>query len=359
MRVAGLCESAEPSDPFHCSIHLTKTGDMESLKEMNTFGIAANAEAIWRCRSELSLRKASARLAREQQPYYILGGGANVLFARDFPGVIIHPTGRKREILEGDQTSILVRAEAGLEWDRLVAWAVARNLWGVECLSGIPGSVGAAPVQNIGAYGAEVGDVLEWVEAVDLTTGASVQLKREELRLGYRDSIFKHELRGTHVIYAIVVRLYREPLRPIPLSRLHVAPGEPYKENPKWVRKKVLSVRGAKLPDVREVGSAGSFFKNAELPLEQIEALRARYPDIPVYPSRPGMAKIASGWLIEQCGWKGYREGPVGVYPKQALVLVNYGGATGAQVLALRDKIVRDVAEKRGVHLEPEVNIVA
>lgn len=331
---------------------------MVSLLEMNTFRIDAKAQEVCRFADVETLREISRRVTLDGLSHYILGRGANVLFTRDFPGVIIHPEARGISVVEENSEFVTLRVEAGLEWDDLVWYTVAQDFWGLERLSGIPGSVGASPVQNIGAYGTEVSDVLVNVEVMEIATQRVLVVSAEELQFGYRDSIFKRAWRGTHVVFAVSFRLSRGLKEPFSADRLGIREGEVYEETPSWVRERVLSIRRGKLPEVSELGSAGSFFKNLEIPEEELFRVEQLFPGIPIYPARLGYVKLSSGWLIDQCGWKGYREGSVGVYPRQALVLVNYGGAIGEDIVRLSAKIVDDVYRKSGLRLEPEVNFV-
>lgn len=258
---------------------------------------------------------------------------------------------------EGDE--VFVRVEAGAEWDDVVAWAVGEGLWGVENLSLIPGKAGAAPVQNIGAYGAEAKEVIERVETFLPATGNELILSAEHCDFGYRDSVFKHALRGRAVITAVTLRLHRTPHPALAygdLQREVEARGGATLEN---IREAVCAIRRAKLPDPAVLGNAGSFFKNPVVARAEAERLRAAHPDMPLYPTAdPARVKLAAGWLIDRAGMKGYREGRVGVHDRQALVLVNLGGATGSEVIDLARKVQRAVAERFGVEIAPEVNLL-
>ena len=254
--------------------------------------------------------------------------------------------------------AVAVRAEAGVEWDDLVAWAVERDLWGIENLSLIPGKVGAAPVQNIGAYGAEAKDAIESVEMFCTDTCNTLILSREHCAFGYRESVFKHALRGRVVITAVTFRLSRRPRPDLgygDLLRETEARGGATLRN---IREAVCAIRRSKLPDTAVLGNAGSFFKNPVVEAAVAERLRTDYPALPLYPAAEGRMKLAAGWLIEQAGMKGHREGCVGVHDRQALVLVNYGGATGSEVLALAHKVQEAVRAKFGVEIAAEVNVL-
>lgn len=290
--------------------------------------------------------------------WMVLSGGNNILFTQDYDGLLLTPVSQRIEPLRDDGGSVCVRVDAGVEWDDLVAWAVERGLWGIENLSLIPGKAGAAPVQNIGAYGREAGDVIERVEMYCVESGAMLTLDRAHCGFGYRDSVFKRELRGRVVITAIEVRLSRTP-------QPHLGYGDVEREvearggaTLRNIREAVCAIRRAKLPDTAVMGNAGSFFKNPVVERSTAEKLRAEYPDLPCYPTPDGaQVKLAAGWLIDRAGMKGYRTGCVGVHDRQALVLVNTGGATGGEVLALARTVQAKVREHFGVEIDTEVNI--
>jgi UDP-N-acetylmuramate dehydrogenase len=292
------------------------------------------------------------------EPLLILGGGTNLLLTGDFSGTVIHPVNRTLEISceEGDEVRVL--AGAGINWDAFVQWSLDRNYGGLENLSGIPGTVGAAPVQNIGAYGAEAGQSIREVKVVDIDNGTESSLTGEQCLFGYRDSIFKKPGKQNWLIWEVEFSLSRAPIPKVTYEPLAEAL-EGFK-NPSLlqVREAVIRIRNSKLPDPELTGNAGSFFKNPVVTDTVIDLLQMRYPGIPVFLQEGGSGKIPAGWLIEQCGWKGFRKGPVGVYPKQALVLVNYGGATAAQILDLVNRIEESVFEKFGIRLEREVRVV-
>ena len=288
----------------------------------------------------------------------VLAGGNNILFTQDFDGVLLTPRAASIDVVAETPDAVAVRAEAGVEWDDLVAWAVERDLWGIENLSLIPGKVGAAPVQNIGAYGAEAKDAIESVEMFCTDTCNTLILSREHCAFGYRESVFKHALRGRVVITAVTFRLSRRPRPDLgygDLLRETEARGGATLRN---IREAVCAIRRSKLPDTAVLGNAGSFFKNPVVEAAVAERLRTDYPALPLYPAAEGRMKLAAGWLIEQAGMKGHREGFVGVHDRQALVLVNYGGATGGEVLALAHKVQEAVRAKFGVEIAAEVNVL-
>lgn len=291
--------------------------------------------------------------------WYVLSGGNNILFTKDIDTLLITPCDNRIEVIAYEGDKVRVKVGAGVEWDDLVAWAVERNLWGIENLSLIPGKAGAAPVQNIGAYGAEAKDVIRNVEMYFVEGGNFVTLAAEHCAFGYRESVFKHSLKGRVIITAIEIELskvanprlgYGDVVREVE------ARGGATLAN---IRDAICSIRRSKLPDTAVLGNAGSFFKNPIVEQEVAEKLLAEYPDMPHYPAaKEGKVKLAAGWLIDKAGMKGYKEGNVGVHERQALVLVNLGGATGGEVIAFAHKVVEKVKEKFGIEISPEVNVL-
>ncbi len=326
-----------------------------SLKTFNTFGINA------KCRQLILIEDISEieHCFCIKEPCLILGGGSNLLFTRDFEGTIVRLDIKGIEKTEDDGASVLLRVAAGVEWDELTSYALHYEYYGIENLIGIPGRVGSSPVQNIGAYGVEVKNTIEKVEGFYVASGDPFTLTNTECRFGYRSSIFKNELRGKCLITHVYFRLSRVPQFILTYQELKEELAR--RELPVTLRNVshiILKLRDRKLPDVKKIGSAGSFFKNPIIEKERFEALQADYPLLVHYPWREGKVKLAAGQLIELCGWKGYRAGDAGVYPQQALVIVNYGNATGEEIAMLYRKIERSVEEKFGVLIEPEVNIV-
>ncbi len=326
------------------------------LADRNSFHVRQRAARL----VEFETTDDLAAFFKEGAParWTVLAGGNNILFTQDFDGVLLTPRGMSIDIVAETPDAVAVRAAAGVEWDDLVAWAVERELWGIENLSLIPGKVGAAPVQNIGAYGAEAKDTIQSVEMFCTDTRNTLILSKEHCAFGYRESVFKHALRGRVVITAVTFRLSRRPQPELgygDLLRETEARGGATLRN---IRDAVCAIRRSKLPDTAVLGNAGSFFKNPVVETAAAERLRADYPAMPLYPAGEGRTKLAAGWLIEQAGMKGYREGCVGVHERQALVLVNYGGATGGEVLALAHKVQRAVHTKFGVEIAAEVNVL-
>lgn len=325
-----------------------------SLKEHNTFGIEAKCSRFLEYATVEEAQRVVGLL--QDTPYIIIGGGSNLLLTRDYEGTVVHSAIRGVELLPGE----MLRCGSGEAWDSVVDYCVSHGLYGVENLSLIPGDVGASAVQNIGAYGAEVKDFIVSVEAVEIATGQLCTFSNAECRYGYRDSRFKHEWKNrylvTHVTYRLSPvfhpRLDYGNIR-AELERQGIA--EP---TPRQLRQVIIDIRRAKLPDPQETGNAGSFFMNPVVSREKFEVLLAEYPQMPHYCVDDSHEKIPAGWMIDQCGWKGRSLGRAGVHDKQALVLVNCGGATGQEIVDLCHAIQHDVHEKFGIDIYPEVNIV-
>ena len=329
-----------------------------NLANRNSFGVVESAATLVEFDTVDDLREYFATAKPER--WYVLGAGNNTLFTKFYDGALIVPKSGARTILSDDGERVDIRVEAAHDWDELVAWSVEQGLWGIENLSAIPSSVGAAPVQNIGAYGAEAKDAITVVEYFDTRTMQVVRLSNEECRFAYRESIFKQELKGVAIILAVEFRLSRTP-------RPNLGYGDVIKEVEARggatlgnIRDAICAIRGSKLPDPKVLGNAGSFFKNPIVAREVAEALLERYVDMPHYPvaGDDTKVKLAAGWLIDKSGLKGYRAGAVGVHERQALVLVNYGGATGGQVIALAEYVCGEVKRNFGVEISPEVNIL-
>ncbi len=328
------------------------------LRSLNTFHVAARAPRLLRVADAAALPDALAAVA--PSPLLVLGSGSNVLLAADPEGAVLCFENRDVAILEHRADHAVVRAGAGVVWHELVMWSLAQGLSGLENLALIPGTVGAAPIQNIGAYGAQVGEFIQSVEAWDTTHQEWVQLDQADCRFGYRDSVFKQEA-DRYLITAVQFRL---PL--LHALRLNYAGiGEELQamgvEQPVAadVAHAVIAIRRRKLPDPDVLGNAGSFFKNPMLPREQAEVLRQQHPELPVFPGDDeGSRKLSAAWMIQACGWKGQREGDAGVSPNHALVLVNHGNATGAELLAFARRISASVLDTFGVPIEPEPRLV-
>lgn len=332
-----------------------------NLQPYNTFGVAARAASIALIRSQEDALALLEHIWLTERQLLILGGGSNVLLVRDWAGVVALIRLEGLTVIEETDTHVWVKAGSGHNWHQCVMWSVERGLGGIENLALIPGSVGAGPMQNIGAYGMELSDSFVQLEAMHLRNGKVRTFSREECQFGYRTSYFKEEGRGQWLILSVTLKLSKKPELKLDYGnvREEVAKLSP-NPTPADVAKAVMTIRRSKLPDPAELGNAGSFFKNPEVPLARAEALKSQFPDLPVYPAQnPDKRKLAAGWLIEQCGLKGYRRGACGVHERQALVLVNYGGATGREILDLALYVQEKVQSKFDIMLEPEVNIIA
>nr|WP_092674876.1 UDP-N-acetylmuramate dehydrogenase [Hymenobacter arizonensis] len=342
-----------------------------SLRPYNTFGLDVQARYFARFTSADELRQLLQLPELQGVEKLILGGGSNLLFTQDFNGVVLKNEIRGLEIIseDGDTNTALVRAGAGESWHGLVEYTLDQNLSGIENLSLIPGTVGAAPLQNIGAYGAELRDTFEHLEALSLASGEVRLFNAAECGFGYRESVFKNTLKNQFVVTAVVLRLHRKahPSGYEPnvrygaitetLAELGIE-GEP---TPHDVSRAVVHIRRSKLPDPAQVGNAGSFFKNPEVSQAKFDQLKSENPEIPGYPV-PGGVKVPAAWLIERAGWKGLRRGPGegthGVHDRQALVLVHHGGASGNDLRQLAEEIITSVRQQFGIELHPEVNIL-
>lgn len=336
---------------------MTQVFEHVDLTGRNSFHVKQHAARLVEFETAEELRALFAGGAPEC--WTVLAGGNNILFTRDYDGLLVTPVSQRIALLDECGGEVRVRVDAGVEWDDLVEWAVRHELWGIENLSLIPGKAGAAPVQNIGAYGREAKDVIRRVEMYCVESGSMLTLDAAHCEFGYRESIFKHALKGRVVITAIEIGLSRTP-------QPHLGYGDVEREvearggaTLRNIRDAIIAIRQAKLPDTAVLGNAGSFFKNPSVELSVAERLQAEWPEMPLYPSQEaGKAKLAAGWLIDRAGMKGYREGSVGVHERQALVLVNHGGATGSEVIALARKVQAAVRDKFDVEIDTEVNIL-
>lgn len=330
-----------------------------SLQPFNTFGIQAHARYFAPFTTVDELKELLSYKQQATNPRLILGGGSNILLTKDFDGLILKNEVGRIEVVQEDQEYIYVKAGAGVNWHQFVLYCIDKNYAGVENLSLIPGNCGASPMQNIGAYGVEIKDVFHELEAFHIEDQVIKTFSLEECQFGYRESVFKRQYKGQFVIISITYRLRKRPLFNTSYGAInqeleHMGVKE---LSIQAISQAVINIRTSKLPDWREVGNAGSFFKNPQVSNAKYLELKEVYPSIVGYPQGEG-TKLAAGWLIEQCGWKGYRKGDAGCYPKQALVLVNYGNATGGDVYALSEEIIQSVKDKFGVELEREVNVI-
>lgn len=327
------------------------------LLPYNTFQVCATAHFFANFSSIENLRAIITECKERALNWYVLGGGSNILFTDSFEGVIIHPTGKDIEI----DSSGLIIAQSGVIWDDFIEWTIEHGYCGIENLSYIPGTVGASPVQNIGAYGSQAADAIEWVEYFDTESMTLCTISNSDCEFGYRESIFKGSLKDRVIITRVAYRLSKDftpqsakldygDLR----SKVETMQGG---ISPINIRTAVTEIRRSKLPEPDEVGNAGSFFKNPIVTTQKFEELQRQYPEIPSYPAPDGV-KLPAGWLIDKAGFKGHREGFIGVHPKQALVLVNYGGGTAHDILSLAEKIIAKVQKDFGVEISMEVNIL-
>ena len=331
-----------------------------SLKNHHTFGIDVKARYWVNCSHIHDICDAIDFQKKQNLPLLILGGGSNLLFTRDFEGVVLKINLLGKEKIQETDDFVWVKAYAGENWHNFVEYCIQNGWGGVENLSLIPGTVGAAPMQNIGAYGAEIKDTFSYLDAYHIATGQIHRFGNAECRFGYRESIFKNEVKGQYVIVSVVFKLAKKPHLNFSygdiqatLNKKNIAPSIAS------ISEAVIEIRQSKLPNPAEIGNAGSFFKNPYISKNQLEELKTHYPLLPSYPTQDeNCVKVPAGWLIEHCGWKGYRQGDAGVHSKQALVLVNYGKAQGKEIYDLSEKIKKSVEEKFGVVLHTEVNIV-
>lgn len=330
-----------------------------SLKPHNSFGVEAKAKFFFEFTEleDLKVFIQSNQTSKEEK-LLVIGDGSNILFLNDFDGLVIHPNIPGVNVVKEDRQNVWMEVGAGETWDEFVSYCVDCQLGGIENLSLIPGTIGAVPVQNIGAYGQEVSNVIEKVKGYDLGKNEVVGFSADECRFAYRSSIFKHYLKNRFIISSVVFRLDKFTEFNLKYGMLEEKVKGKGEKNLQNIRQAVIEIRSAKLPDVKELGNAGSFFKNPEVDVEISEKLKTKYNELPAYPAKNGKVKLAGGWLIENAGWKGYREGDVGVHEKQALVLVNYGKATGQEIFNLSKKIRNSVFEKFSVELEREVNCI-
>lgn len=331
-----------------------------SLKPFTTFAINAQARYYAAFHSIDSLQELIEMNEANQFPLLILGGGSNILFTGDFNGLVLRNELKGIQIVKEDDYHIYVKAMAGENWHQFVMHCVSNNFAGVENLSLIPGNVGASPMQNIGAYGVEIKDVFHELEAYDKEERKIISFSVNDCEFGYRESVFKNRYKNRFIILSVIYRLNKDPefntsygaiqqeLEIMGVKKLSI----------QSISEAVIRIRSSKLPDPKEIGNAGSFFKNPTIPIHQYKLMKGQWQSVPSFPVNDKLIKIPAGWLIEQCGWKGYRKGDAGCYSKQALVLVNYGNATGQEILELSEEIIQSVKSKFNITLEREVNIV-
>lgn len=331
-----------------------------SLLPFNTFHIEASAKYFAEVVTVEDIAALQGEKIFRENPKLILGGGSNMLLTKNFAGLVVKMSLPGVELEREDLHHYYVKVNAGVVWHQFVLYCIEHGYAGVENLSLIPGQVGAAPMQNIGAYGVELKDVCTSVDAINIHTGEQVKFKASDCEFGYRESIFKHKYKDEFIITAVHFRLNKEPRFNVSYGDIRATLDEMkvFDLSIKAVSDAVVQIRSSKLPDPAVLGNAGSFFKNPTVSFEKCKELIEKYPLMPNYPQATGDVKIPAGWLIEQCGWKGKRVGNTGSHAKQALVLVNYGGATGHEIYQLAMDIKDSVNEKFGVEIKPEVNLI-
>lgn len=328
-----------------------------NLKEYNTFGISVKAEMFAVFSSIEELKQILS--FRNDKKLLVLGGGSNLLLTKDFDGLVIKNEIKRFEVIEETFSEVIVESGAGENWHEFVLNCIDKGFGGIENLSLIPGSVGASPMQNIGAYGVEIKDVFESLSAYHIASGETHYFNKTKCEFGYRESIFKNKVKGEYIILTVTFRLTKNPT----INSSYGAINEQLKvmgiqvPTIKELSAAVIAIRQSKLPDPKIIGNAGSFFKNPTIEITLLEQIQKNYPDIPNYPALNGK-KLAAGWLIEKAGWKGRTFDNYGVHKLQALVLVNYGNCTGQEIFDLSSQIIQDIFEKFGVLLEREVNIL-
>jgi UDP-N-acetylmuramate dehydrogenase len=331
-----------------------------SLAKYHTFGIEINSKFFLELNSISAIDEFVQYYTEIPKPIYILGGGANSLFSKDFEGTIVHVYNKGIELIEENEESIFLRVQAGEDWDEFVQFCVENEYYGIENLSAIPGQVGTAPIQNIGAYGVEAKDCIFEVFYIDINDGEQYVLNNSECEFAYRDSIFKHELKDQIIVTEVIFKLFKN-------AELHLEYGAIKEElkreriiqaNISQISDVIRKIRGAKLPDPKEIGNAGSFFKNPVISLEKLHKLKEQYPNIVSFENGEGMIKIAAGWMIDYLGWKGKEHNGAAVHSQQALVLINKNNAQGKAVWELAQMIQDDVEKHFDIKLEAEVNII-
>lgn len=331
-----------------------------NLLNHNTFGISGNCRRFVEFDNVDELQTCVRSMTAEDKPLLIIGGGSNLLLTRDFPGLVLHSAIMGREVVKESDGKVWLRCGSGETWDDIVAYAVEKGWYGAENLSLIPGEVGASAVQNIGAYGAEAKDLITKVEAVEIATGNVVEFSNEDCRYAYRQSRFKNEWKDHYVITYVTYCFSLDFCPDLDYGNIRHSLEEQGISKPtaQQLRQTIINIREAKLPDPKVTGNAGSFFMNPVVGRDVYERLAAQHEGMPHYVVDADHIKIPAGWMIEQCGWKGASLGRAGVHDRQALVLVNRGGATGEEVVTLYKRIIEDVRAKFGIEIHPEVNVI-
>jgi len=329
-----------------------------SLKSYNTFGIEAIAKQFVEVTDKEQLQELYSKNLLNN--IFVIGFGSNMLLTADIDKLVVKISSKGRAIVSEENNKVIVKASAGEDWPEFVLWSIEKGLYGLENLSKIPGNVGTSPIQNIGAYGTEIKDAFYKLEAFEISTGKTKIFYNAECNFGYRESVFKKEERGKYIITDVYFELEKQGELNINYGAIKVKLEEKNITNPtpKDVSDSIIEIRTSKLPDPKEIGNSGSFFKNPVISTEKFSVIKQKYTDAPSYTLENGDEKVPAGWLIEKSGWKGYRKGDAGVHKNQALVLVNYGNATGKEILELANEIRSDISDKFGINLEIEVNVI-
>ena len=328
-----------------------------SLKAYNTFGIDVTAHQF----AEINLLSELKEIINTTSDFFVLGGGSNLLLTKDIEKLVVHLNLKGRKVIKETDKDILIEAAAGENWHTFVLWCISQNYGGLENLSLIPGNVGTAPIQNIGAYGVEQKDTMHELQALEIASNQLKTFKNEDCNFGYRNSVFKNDLKGKYIITSVIFKLTKKNHH---LNTSYGAIQSELEKNEissptiKDVSNAVIAIRQSKLPDPNEIGNSGSFFKNPVISTADFEHLLSKHPEAPYYKISDKEVKVPAGWLVEKCGFKGKRYGDAGIHKKQALVLVNYGNATGKEIFELSKQIQKTVLEKFGIVLEAEVNVI-
>ena len=330
------------------------------LLKLNTFGIDVKAKYFTSINTINELIEVTKTNVFKDLELLILGGGSNILFTKDFDGLVILNNIKGKEIIEQNQQSIFLKIGAGENWHELVMYCVDNGWGGIENLSLIPGNTGTAPMQNIGAYGVEIKETFIELEALEISSGKIVKFNNSDCEFGYRESVFKNKMKNQYIILNITLELKKNPVLNINYGDVKAILESQNIKNPaiKEVSNAIISIRQSKLPDPKKIGNSGSFFKNPIVSLNLLELIKKKYPNVVNYEINENEFKIAAGWLIERAGWKGKKFNNYGIHEKQALVLVNYGLANGMEIFELSEKIILDIKDKFGIKLEREVNII-
>jgi len=331
----------------------------KSLKSFNTFGVESQAQ--WFVQAHTAQDVLSCLESLEDKPLMVLGGGSNLLLTKDVPGVVLKMSLKGIAVVEQTQSHVILEVQAGEIWHEVVTYCLEHNYGGIENLALIPGQMGTAPIQNIGAYGVELKDVFDSCMAMNRKTGAQQLFTLEDCKFGYRESVFKNELKNQFIILSVRLKLTKKEHKlKLDYGSIREVLAQKAIDNPSisQVAQAVIAIRQSKLPDPKELGNSGSFFKNPVVAEDLAQQLKIKYPEMPSYSAGDGLVKIPAGWLIERAGFKGYRQGDAGVHKNQALVLVNHGKATGAEIWDLAQQIQQKILQDFGIELSPEVNVI-